>query len=231
MPYRKTIICLANSRKYQGRCVAGLEWSNNKVGGWIRPVTWLPRGVLINERFCSNANGRDPRLLDVIDIEFLAPEPHAYQVENSRIDPGKRWTYRGTIQPGVLSAAVERIRGPLWVNAGSTKFGLNDMIPGEAAKNLSTSLKLIQPDELVITLTVEGEKNGEPKRRIRGEFSLDGCCYIFSVTDCAIERQLNKREPGYETRLKKPLLCVSVSEILESTRACYKLIAGVVPTS
>jgi len=231
MPYRKTIICLANSRKYQGRCVAGLEWSSKKVGGWVRPVTWLPKGVLINERFCGNAYGRDPRLLDVIDIEFLAPEPHAFQTENARIDPGKRWTYRGMIQPSVLFPAVQRVRGPLWVNAGSTRHGMNDMIPEAAALGLSSSLKLIQPDELAISLTVEGEKNGEPHRRIRGEFRLDSCRYIFSVTDCAIEHQLQKREPGYDMRLKKPLLCVSVSEVLESTRACYKLIAGVVPTA
>lgn len=230
MPFRKTIVCLANSRKYQGRCVAGLEWDGRKPGPWIRPVSGLPRGVLIYERICGNANGRDPRLLDLIDIEFLVPQPHAYQVENARIDPGKRWTYRGTTKPEVLLPAVERTRGPLWVNAGSTRFGKNDLVPEAAVASLSSSLMLIQPEELAIKLTVEGEKDGEPKRRIRGQFSLDGCRYIFSVTDCAIEQQFSKREPGYEARLRRPLLCVSVSEVLESTRACYKLIAGVVPT-
>lgn len=230
MPYRKTIVCLANSRKYQGRCVAGLEWNGKQPGAWIRPVTWLPKGVLIYERFCGNANGRDPRLLDLIDIEFLVPQPHAYQVENQRIDPGKRWTYRGTIPASALSPAVQRVNGPLWVNAGSTRFGTNDLIPEAAVGSLTNSLMLIQPDELAIKLTVEGEKDGEPKRRIRGRFSLDGCRYAFSVTDCAVEQHLSKREPGYEYRLRRPLLCVSVSEVLESTRACYKLIAGVIPT-
>jgi Dual OB-containing domain len=231
MPFRKTIVCLANSRKHQGRCVAGLEWSAAKAGPWIRPVSGLPRGVLIYERFCGNANGRDPRLLDLIDIEFLVPQPHAYQVENARIDPGKRWTYRGTIKPEVLLPSVQRVKGPLWVNAGSTKFGMNDLIPEAALAGVSSSLMLIQPDDLTIAVTIEGEKNGEPKRRIRGEFSLNRCRYIFSVTDCAIEQQLSKRDPGYEMRLRRPLLCVSVSEVLEATRACYKLIAGVVPTS
>ncbi len=230
MPYRKMIVCLANSRKYQGRCVAGLEWNAQKPGPWVRPVTWLPKGVLINERFCGNANGRDPRLLDLIDIEFLVPQPHAYQVENARIDPGKRWTYRGNVKPQQLYPAVQRVHGPLWINAGSTKFGRNDLIPEEQAKALTCSLMLIQPEDLTITVTIEGEKNGEPRRRIRGEFALNGCRYIFSVTDCAIEPQMQKREPGFEMHLRRPLLCVSVSEVLESTRACYKLIAGVVPT-
>jgi len=230
MPFRKTIVCLANSRKYQGRCVAGLEWNGNKAGSWIRPVTWLPKGVLINERFCGNANGRDPRLLDLIEIEFLAPHPHPYQIENTRIDPGKRWIYRGTIQPSALLSAAMQVNGPLWVNAGSTCHGRNDLIPESHTACLSHSLMLIQPETLNLTLTVEGEKNGEPHRRIRGEFSLCGVPYIFSVTDCEIERQLQKRDPGYVLHLRRPLLCVSVSEVLESTRACYKLIAGVIPT-
>ena len=230
MPYRKTIVCLANSRKYQGRCVAGLEWNGKRPATWIRPITGLPKGVLIYERICGNANGRDPRLLDLIDIEFLVPQPHAYQVENQRIDPGKRWTYRGTTHVGALLPAVQQVRGPLWVNAGSTRFGMNDLIPEAAVASLTSSLMLIQPEELAIKLTIEGEKNGEPKRRIRGCFSLDRCRYALSITDCAIEQRLGKREPGYEFCLPRPLLCVSVSEVLESTRACYKLIAGVIAT-
>jgi hypothetical protein len=182
------------------------------------------------ERFCGNANGRDPRLLDLIDIAFLVPQPHRYQTENHRIDPRKRWTYRGAIKPQQLFPAVQQVRGPLWINGQSTKFGLNDVISEADAASLTNSLLLIQPEELVITITIEGEKNGEPRRRIRGEFTLDGCWYIFSVTDCAMEQALAKREPGYEKRLQRPLLCVSVSEVLESTHACYKLIAGVVPT-
>jgi hypothetical protein len=230
MPYRKTIVCLANSRKYQGRCVAGLEFQARKVGGWIRPVSGLERGVLVYERFCGNANGRDPKLLDVLDIEFLVPQPHRYQAENHRIDPCKRWIYCGTIKPEELLPGVQRVRGPLWFNGESTKFGLNDLIPEAVTASFTNSLLLVQPEELAITVTIEGEKNGEPRRRIRGEFALDDCWYIFSVTDCAVEQALAKRDPGYEKRLRRPLLCVSVSEILPSTGACYKLIAGVVPT-
>ena len=194
-------------------------------------MSGLERGVLIYERFCGNANGRDPRLLDLIDIEFLVPQPHVYQVENARIDPGKRWIYRGTIPFAPLLPAVQRICGPLWLNGGSTRFGKNDLIPEAAVSELTNSLMLIQPEELTIKLTSEGEKNGEPHRRIRGRFSLDGCGYVFSVTDCGIEQKLNKQEPGYQMRLRLPLLCVSVSEVLASTGACYKLIAGVIPTS
>ncbi|MGH7707024.1 MAG: dual OB domain-containing protein, partial [Vulcanimicrobiaceae bacterium] len=35
----KRIVCLANSRKLQGRCVAGRELQKNGPGAWIRPVS------------------------------------------------------------------------------------------------------------------------------------------------------------------------------------------------
>ena len=35
----KRIVCLANSRKMHGRCVAGREWRDGLAGQWIRPVS------------------------------------------------------------------------------------------------------------------------------------------------------------------------------------------------
>ena len=42
MSYDKTILCLANSRRPGGRCVAGKEKINNQFGGWVRPVSNRP---------------------------------------------------------------------------------------------------------------------------------------------------------------------------------------------
>lgn len=38
----KRIVCLANSRKLSGRCVAGKEWTAEGPGRWIRPVSDRP---------------------------------------------------------------------------------------------------------------------------------------------------------------------------------------------
>ncbi len=35
----KRIVCLANSRKLQGRCIAGRELVSGKPAAWIRPVS------------------------------------------------------------------------------------------------------------------------------------------------------------------------------------------------
>jgi len=169
-------------------------------------------------------------LLDLLEIEFLVPQPHTFQVENHRIDPRLRWTYRGSLPWQKLLPHVDRSTGPLWVNAGSSRNGHNDMVPEDVAPTLQNSLRLVQPDELRVTVTMEGSKSGEAKRRIRGEFEVADSWYIFSITDCAFEQSLAKQDAGFSKVLRRPLLCLSVSEVVPQMHACYKLIAGVVAT-
>ena len=231
MSYVKRIVCLANSYKTGGLCIAGREMVQNGVGGWIRPVTGMERGVLNYERFCSNSNGRDPRLLDLIAIEFLVPQPHPYQTENHRIDPCKRWVHRGHVRWQQLVDAVERPTGPLWANDDSSRNGVNDVVSEQHALVLQRSLILVQPEELILTISIENKGGfGEMRRRIRGELSLANCRYVLSVTDSRIEHEFSTCGPREERLYRKPILCVSLSEILASQRACYKLIAGVIPT-
>ncbi len=44
MNYTKMIVCLANSRKLSGRCIAGKEKTAEGIGGWVRPVSKRPTG-------------------------------------------------------------------------------------------------------------------------------------------------------------------------------------------
>jgi hypothetical protein len=74
MPYTKTIVCLANSRKLAGRCVAGKEWDGLKIGPWCRPVSAKDRGELTAERWYRRT-WRDPQLLDLIEVGLLRPRP------------------------------------------------------------------------------------------------------------------------------------------------------------
>ncbi len=83
---RLQIICMANSRKLGGRCVAGLRLDG---GGWIRPVAPTPEGTLY--RSTCTLNGRtEVRPLDVIEVDVARPRPDPHQPENWVLT-NRRW--------------------------------------------------------------------------------------------------------------------------------------------
>ena len=87
MTYSKTIICLANSKKTGGRCVAGKAVVDDGFGPWIRPISSRPTQELAPQER-KYANGQDPDLLDIIEIKFVEPRPQTYQSENHLISTG-----------------------------------------------------------------------------------------------------------------------------------------------
>ena len=86
------IICLANSYKRGGRCIAGIDMDTRK---WVRPFN--PKGhegAIGNERLIK---GKEPQILDVLDIPIGGEsENYGCQPENRILLPG-RWKKIGTI--------------------------------------------------------------------------------------------------------------------------------------
>lgn len=73
----KRIVCLANSRKMQGRCVAGRELHGDIAGPWIRPISDRPTEE-VSEWERQYQDGSDPRVLDVIDVPLIEARPKGY---------------------------------------------------------------------------------------------------------------------------------------------------------
>src|SRR5579864_8441835 len=119
MGYTKTIVCLANSRKLTGRCVAGKEWNGRSMGPWCRPVSPLDRGELNAERWYARS-WRDPCLLDVIQVGLVEPHPSGCQIENHLVDTRVRWKFVGRVTSQTLVPALDRPTGSLWTNGDST---------------------------------------------------------------------------------------------------------------
>ena len=94
MSYPKRIVCLANSRKLSGRCIAGLEIEGGQVGGWIRPVSSSPDGE-ISVYDQTMENGSKPTLLDILEIQMIEPRPDGCQTENHLFDEEFYWEKAG----------------------------------------------------------------------------------------------------------------------------------------
>jgi hypothetical protein len=223
MGVTKRIVCLANSRKLQGRCVAGKELVNGTPGVWIRPVSARPSEE-VSEEERRYENGQDPRVLDVIDVPLLEPRPKDYQQENWLLDPQFYWVKIGEVAwrdlPGYLDTART-----LWINGISSYNGQNDRIPLEQAQTLESSLKLIHVNDLHLRVFKPGEAFGNPKRRVQGRFSWNGTCYRLWVTDPAVERNYLAMEDG-EYMVGEAYLTISLGEPYEG--CSYKLIATVI---
>lgn len=114
MPVVKRIVCLANSRKLNGRCVAGIELSAGKRVGWIRPVSAREHEE-VSEYERQYADGSDPRLLDVMDVPLIAPRPKDYQQENWLLDPDHYWQRVARLKWSDLGALADPV-GRLWVD-------------------------------------------------------------------------------------------------------------------
>lgn len=220
--YSKQIVCLANSRKRSGYCVAGKERLPKGIGGWIRPVGREGSGELSASNL-EMGNGEVPRLLDIITVHLEGCCPHEYQSENHLIAEG-RWIRNGALplsQVDSLRDEVDR----LWINGFHSHNGLNDRMPLELVNRfLASSLLFIRPQDLRIKVA-EGSRG---LKKVRAELTYKGEDYCLPVTDPMVEaRYLPKALGCYPVEGAQPYVTVSISEPFEGS--CYKLIAGIIP--
>ena len=217
------IVCLANSRKLNGRCVAGRELQEHGPGPWVRPVSDRPTEEVSEEerRF---QDGSDPRVLDIVDVPLIAECPKDYQTENRLLDAQVYWVKRGLFPREDLGTLQDRAN-TLWLDGFSSYSGVNDRIPLAEAMTLTSSLKLIHVDDLCIRTCAPGAAFGNTKRRVQAEFAFAGAHYALWVTDPIVERQY-LLQPDAEYQLHDVYLTVSLGEPYQGY--CYKLVATVI---
>lgn len=217
------IICLANSRKLAGRCIAGREWTEKGAGRWVRPVSAREHQE-VSEYERQYEDGSDPRVLDIVDVPVLEPMPHGFQSENWLLDPRYYWSKAGAFSPLDMERLLDPVDG-LWINGYHTFNGSNDKVPEELMEGVSDSLRLIGVDALELRVFAPGEAFGNAKRRVQARFDHAGIDYALWVTDPGYERAyLSKLDGSYE--LGACFLAVSLGEPYEGS--CYKLVAAIV---
>jgi hypothetical protein len=225
MNLAKRIVCLANSRKHSGRCIAGREvLPEGSYGGWIRPVSARPSAE-ISEEERRYQNGASPKLLDVIDVPMIAAAPHLYQTENYIIDAGYCWAKSGGVDWAALNSLLDD-PASLWTNGDSTYNGSNDRMKLDVAARHDYSLALIRPDALRVHVVTEGAEFSNPRRRVRAGFRHRGVYYGLIVTDPAAERAFLAKDDGAYP-LPNAYLCISLGEA-HTDGSCYKLVATII---
>lgn len=222
MPYTKRILCLANSYKTGGRCIAGREVVQNGFAGWIRPVSNRTHHE-INGLEMRYKNGGSASVLDYVDIAFLSHQPHYFQTENHLIAPA-RWSHAGTANWAALQNAVDTVTGPLWHNGVSTYHGQNDKIEENLANQLNSSLMLIRPENARICVEDEHQYMGGYKRAVRAHFDYFGHSYIIKVTDPIALANYSPMDEG-DYPLQNGLFCLSLGETYQGY--AFKLVAAI----
>lgn len=222
MSFSKTIICLANSKKYSHRCIAGKEFQANQIGSWIRPVTEQLHGEVPLEDMAFE-NGTIPSLLDIIDVPLVRHAPHTYQTENYVIDSKYYWVKKGVFPGRQMHTLCDQPEF-LWINAYHSFNGVHDAVPLEIAETqLTTSLLLIQSSSLNIHVT--DETYG---RKIRAQFSFGAETYKFAVTDPTVVQFYLRGNNGiFRLGNRDRYLCISLGEPIKGI--CYKLVAAILP--
>lgn len=218
------MICLANSRKRQGRCVAGLRMDG---GGWVRPVSRHEHGELHPPQVTLDC-GKVVAPLDIIDVELAAPHPQRHHPEDWLI--GERpWRFVRPADEGDLGLINQHI-----TESAPLLHGFGDRIPyGEPVDH---SLALVRAN--APRWRIEQWKE---RRSARVVFFHQGQPYKLGITDPALEPQLGAITTGdyaLETLEgfragEEVLITVSLSEPFAASpnepRHCYKLAAAILP--
>ena len=174
----KRIVCLANSLKTGGSCIAGKEVRRRGYGAWIRPVSERPTAE-VSFAECRYENNSAPRLLDIVDVPLLNAAPQHHQTENHVIDASVRWVRSGEL-PWEQVAQLRDRPATLWINSQHTSAGHYDCISQDEAATLHDSLALIRPENFNVRV---GTSYWTGRPSYRGVFEYNGTHYNLSVTD------------------------------------------------
>ena len=172
------MLCLANSYKLGGRCIAGIQlkktsngrWTvvvnrDTKTPKWVRPISKNPAGEIPNHE----AVGID--ILSIIEVVNPDPHPELSHSENIYYDQLVKTGERCVIREDILDLLCDNCHGLIFGNKGWA-------LTLDAFKAGGYSVMLIKVENAEIYLDTDKDKH---KERIK--FVYKGNCYDFPITD------------------------------------------------
>ncbi len=235
MAKSKHLLILANSIKHwPGVCIAGREINSTgrqyAIGAWVRPVSAKGEGELSPSE-AKLVNGKQPVVMDFVEVQFLHANNDRLQPENWLIDPGQRWRpVNASYQKPGLELLHEEPKS-LWLQ------------PGERADRVSSAyLEKSPPDQSLYLIHVPSirarfewnEWDGRYKQRRRALFTYEGVDYELSITDPEFSVRHRDQFPakGQPPKIftvtppKGCYLCVSLAP--EFNAYHYKVVATII---
>ena len=209
------IICLANSYKHGGRCIAGID---QDTGKWIRPVPYTKDRAITNPMMLID--GKEPKPLDIVEIpiEDFGPD-EGCQPENRWLKPSK-WKNIGRITAQDLISYCESDTVILHTHQ---EYVLPEFFTNHP-KTEWRSLQLVHKQTVNFNL----DSFDSNKWRV---FLYDGKGILLDLklTDPVILNRLRNNEKIS----KNCILTVSLAtpwspEGSNQPKRCYKMVAGVV---
>jgi hypothetical protein len=215
-------VCLANSRKHKGRCVAGKALHNGTFTKWIRPITTHPSEELQAKEHRLQT-GQDAAILDLINITLIEPRGKLHQQENWLMDVSVPLKKVGTVTVEEVSQVIDSPPS-LWGVGFSSKNSINDFVPASEIQKFDCSLFLVEIDNLIVQIVEETYPY--VRKVMAGTFSYKGNTYKLKITDPVFENDFGARPVG-DYEIEKTLLTISLGENFKDN--FYKLIAGIIP--
>jgi hypothetical protein len=209
-------VCLANSFKEGGRCLAGIELNRNnqpkKVNDnpkWIRPVCKTEHGE-VPTHLVSHIN-----ILDIVEIDVTdRPEATSYQSENVFFDEGSIKVI-GEFHLSKIEQLCDN-KNLIFGNRGKA-------VSSEAIDTLNHSLMLIKTDTFEAIQKKYEEKPDKPQTRLL--FTYNGNQYDLPITDPAF---INSYQSNSKFLDQESLIYVVLSLGIVWNDWHYKLVAGII---
>lgn len=213
----KYFICLANSYKRGGRCIAGVEVIPDGNGRWkpilnddgrplwIRPIARTIYGEI------PNFIAESIQLLTVVSLSDVVPCPDKAHTENVYYSLIEQCDYN--LGPNLLNHLLDKKHQSIFCNRGRA-------VSAEMLVGINYSLMLIHPDKASAYIDENREKS---KNRMK--FSYYGVEYDFPITDPYFLEEF-KKDPDRFSTLSDVYLTISLG--LEFEGWHHKLVAGVI---
>ena len=208
------IVVLANSKRPEGQCVAGIDLA---TGQWVRIITRQGDGI---PSFRCFFDGKFLALCDILQVDLTRPRRVAQFQKENQVLVNWNWKIIGHMPPSDLRPFV-RDASPILHNHA-------DRVAPTELEALPTdrwiSLELIHPRKLSF-----GRNRFDDHRWIASFEDKAGVAYSLRVTDPIVAGRL---EEG-ESICPDCLLTVSLTkpwthDAKEKAPLCYKLAAAVI---